>query len=210
MDVPAPFRVVLLGPVQQRLDHLGSLLARSGYRVAAAHLSPGDQLLRYDADAIVVDTLGLTMSPLEQDMPPDRPPLLLVGAVGDALPDEQQLVLRVAVVCRRGRLVRAGLTTLGVEVSRDSRSFSTGPGVEAVLTPMEFQLLCGIVAGAGEVVPRDLLLRLACRGRPRISHATLDSHIRRVRAKLDGAGVPLRISTRRGFGYSWVLPAGPA
>ena len=125
----------------------------------------------------------------------------LFGRVGN------QLVLQVAVLCRRGRLIKDGLKALGVQLSLDRRTVTSETGAEAVLTPVEFELLRGIVMGAGEVVPRDRLVRMTWQGRRRIAHATFDSHIRGVRAKLRAAGIPLRIRTCRGSGYAWVLPA---
>src|ERR1700712_2091055 len=108
MNLPTPFRVVLLGPDEQRLAHIGSLFDKSGYRVRLSHTRAGGALRGDNADAIVLDACGLTTRTGDRVRPLDEVPVLVGGTAATAWPDEQQLVLQVAVLCRRGRLIKDG------------------------------------------------------------------------------------------------------
>jgi hypothetical protein len=207
MSDPTPYDVALFGLDQRRLERLGALFGKAGYRVLPTQLPRDAALPPCEADAVVLDTWGRGRLRPGQTHALVLSPILVTGTHAAPWPDEQQLVLRVAVQCRRSRMIEGGLRTLGVNVLPEHRTVSTDAGTEAVLSPVEFGLLRGIVMGAGEVVSRDRLVRLAWHGPRRIAHSTLDSHIRGVRAKLRAAGVPLRIRTCRGLGYAWVLPA---
>ena len=75
---------------------------------------------------------------------------------------------------------------------------------EVALSPTEFRLLSRMMSAArGEVVRRR---SLAAAGWPHgayVSENTLDSYVRRVRAKLTAVGATTGISTVRGVGYRW-------
>src|ERR1700712_193717 len=193
MSDPTPYDVALFGLDQRRLERLGALFGKAGYRVLPTQLPREAALPSCEADAVVLDTWGRGQLRPERTQALVLSPILVTGTHAAPWPDEQQLVLRVAVQCRRSRMIEGGLKALGVNVHPEHRTVSTEAGTEAVLTPVEFGLLRGIVMGAGEVVSRDRLVRVAGRGPRRIAHSTLDSHIRGVRAKLRVAGVPLRI-----------------
>ncbi|MBM3774923.1 MAG: winged helix-turn-helix transcriptional regulator [Acidobacteria bacterium] len=68
------------------------------------------------------------------------------------------------------------------------------------LTRKEYELLALLVENAGEVVPRDLLLRQIWGYGSEIRTRTLDVHIRRLRKKLAAAGARY-IETIFGVGY---------
>lgn len=69
-----------------------------------------------------------------------------------------------------------------------------------VLSPTEFRLLGALTARPGEVVRRAALVAAAWPDGAIVSENTLDSYVRRVRAKLAEAGVAEAISTVRGVG----------
>ena len=205
---PSSYAVTVLGPDPARLAELEVLFVGAGYAVSTTTtIAAGQALPGCRTDAVVLDTRGLaSREPIDLG-PLSALPLLVLSASPVGAGAEQQLILRVALQCRRGRVIRAALQELGLTMSSEQRRVSTREGDGAVLTPVEFELLQGIVLGAGEVVARERLLRRTWRGRRRVPHATLDSHIRGIRAKLNSAGVPLLIRTCRGLGYAWVLPA---
>jgi two-component system alkaline phosphatase synthesis response regulator PhoP len=77
----------------------------------------------------------------------------------------------------------------------------TADGAAVVLTPKEFELLQALMESAGRVLSREHLLNRVW-GYARadaIESRTVDVHVRRLRAKLGGAGA--RIATVKTIGY---------
>ncbi|MDO5747309.1 MAG: response regulator transcription factor [Actinomycetaceae bacterium] len=73
---------------------------------------------------------------------------------------------------------------------------------ELHLTAKEFELLRILVRSAGNVVPRDLIMREVWGSDPSSSTKTLDMHISWLRRKLgDEANHPRYITTVRGMGF---------
>jgi DNA-binding response OmpR family regulator len=73
-------------------------------------------------------------------------------------------------------------------------------GREMTLTRKEYQLMLELVRHAGEIVPRDVLLKNVWEYGPEIRTRTLDVHIRRLRRKL-GDYAESYIETIFGVGY---------
>jgi DNA-binding response OmpR family regulator len=73
---------------------------------------------------------------------------------------------------------------------------------EVPLTPTEFRLLGRLMAEPDTVVRRHVLVAAAWPHGAIVSDNTLDSYVRRLRAKLDAVGLS-PISTVRGVGYRW-------
>lgn len=71
-----------------------------------------------------------------------------------------------------------------------------------VLQPREFDLLTYLVRHPGRVLTRDRLLTSVW-GHDFVGARTVDVHIRRIRAKLENAGVPNVIRTVHGVGYTF-------
>ncbi len=70
------------------------------------------------------------------------------------------------------------------------------------LTPREFELLACLMRHAGSVLSRDQLLRDAWGWEIVVETKTVDTHIKRLRDKLEAAGVdPEVVETVRGYGY---------
>jgi two-component system response regulator RegX3 len=70
------------------------------------------------------------------------------------------------------------------------------------LTPREFELLACLMRHAGSVLSRDQLLRDAWGWEIVVETKTVDTHIKRLRDKLEAAGVdPDVVETVRGYGY---------
>jgi two-component system response regulator RegX3 len=70
------------------------------------------------------------------------------------------------------------------------------------LTPREFELLACLMQNSGKVLSRDQLLRQAWGWEIVVETKTVDTHIKRLRDKLEAAGVdPNIVETVRGYGY---------
>jgi two-component system phosphate regulon response regulator PhoB len=113
----------------------------------------------------------------------------------------EELVLRVKAVLRRlrapaaaGALLKAG----GIVVDRAATAVTVN-GHDVELTPIEYRLLLTLLERRGRVQSRPQLLEAVWDAQPDIETRTVDMHVRRLRAKLGGAGD--LIETVRGFGY---------
>lgn len=70
------------------------------------------------------------------------------------------------------------------------------------LTPREFELLACLMRNAGKVVSREDLLRDAWAWEYITETKTVDTHIKRLRDKIEAAGYdPKLVETVRGYGY---------
>ena len=70
------------------------------------------------------------------------------------------------------------------------------------LTPREFELLACLMRYAGKVLSREQLLRDAWGWEYLVETKTVDTHVKRLRDKLEAAGIdPALVETVRGYGY---------
>ncbi|MBY9075486.1 response regulator transcription factor [Nocardioides sp. WL0053] len=114
--------------------------------------------------------------------------------------DVKELVARIEVLSRRGRtVVPDAPTDLVLDPARHSVSCQ---GRESMLTPTEFRMLAAITSRPGEVVRRRAVVAAAWPDGAAVSENTIDSYIRRIRAKLEEVGSPLHIQTVRGVGFT--------
>ena len=73
---------------------------------------------------------------------------------------------------------------------------------EIALTPREYELLSCLMRNAGKVLSRDDLLQDAWGWEYLVETKTVDTHVKRLRDKLEEAGVdPSLVETVRGYGY---------
>lgn len=72
---------------------------------------------------------------------------------------------------------------------------------EVVLTPIEYRLLLAFVSRPGRACTREDLLARTWGPEHHITERTIDTHVKRLRAKLGPAGSSLL--TLRGVGYRW-------
>lgn len=121
----------------------------------------------------------------------------------------REVVLRVDAVARRGtgrprggaeRLLKAG----PIELDLDAYIVRVA-GEELPLTLQEFKLLAYLVEGKGRVRTRDELLTNVWNTSPDLETRTVDTHVKRLRDKLESAGD--LIETVRGLGYRIRPPA---
>ena len=79
---------------------------------------------------------------------------------------------------------------------------ATAEGRLIDLTPREFELLACLMRHGGKVLSRDQLLREAWGWEYLVETKTVDTHVKRLRDKLEAAGCdPALVETVRGYGY---------
>lgn len=115
-----------------------------------------------------------------------------------------------ALLRRRGGQPQAGATggehaavleAGGIRLDEGSHDVTHGE-TPIDLTPREFELLACLMRHAGKVLSRDQLLREAWGWEIVVETKTVDTHIKRLRDKLEAAGVdPNIVETVRGYGY---------
>ncbi len=118
----------------------------------------------------------------------------------------RELIARVHALLRRGaggdfpatgRTFRVG----GIELDEDAHT-ARGDKGSLDLTPREFELLASLMKNAGKVVSREDLLREAWGWEFLTETKTVDTHIKRLRDKIENAGYdPGLVETVRGYGY---------
>lgn len=117
----------------------------------------------------------------------------------------RELIARVRALLRRASgnntPVQNVITVNGITLDEDAHSAS-GENGPIVLTPREFELLASLMKSAGKVVSREDLLRDAWGWEYLTETKTVDTHIKRLRDKIEAAGYdPALVETVRGYGY---------
>ena len=99
-----------------------------------------------------------------------------------------------------GRFIAAGIDL--DEAAHKAWWGTEESGTELDLTPREFELLACLMRNAGRVLNRDQLLRQAWNWEIVVETKTVDTHIKRLRDKIEQAGGdPAVVETVRGYGY---------
>jgi two-component system response regulator RegX3 len=122
----------------------------------------------------------------------------------------RELVARVRASLRRGRGEEAGVAQpdevieIG-DVRLDAARHEVAVRGERVALPLkEFELLELLLANAGRVLTRDVLIDRVWGPNYYGDTKTLDVHVKRLRAKVEAdPGNPARIVTVRGVGYRY-------
>lgn len=118
----------------------------------------------------------------------------------------RELIARVRALLRRGTNgdlpgVTHAITASGITLDEDAHTASGDKG-DIDLTPREFELLASLMKHAGKVVSREDLLRDAWGWEYLTETKTVDTHIKRLRDKIEAAGYePSLVETVRGYGY---------
>jgi len=120
----------------------------------------------------------------------------------------RELILRLnAILRRRTPTADGGATTSfgRLRIDRDGHRVWVD-GQEVALTALELRLLCTLYDRRGRVQSRAVLLDEVWRMSGEVNTRTVDTHVKRLRVKLQGAGSYLE--TVRGVGYRFA--ASPA
>jgi two-component system response regulator RegX3 len=97
------------------------------------------------------------------------------------------------------------ITASGITLDESTHTATSDAG-DINLTPREFELLATLMKHAGKVLSRDQLLREAWGWEYLVETKTVDTHVKRLRDKLEQAGIdPSLIETVRGYGYRFKL-----
>lgn len=116
----------------------------------------------------------------------------------------RELIARVRALLRRanGQVAEAEVyEASGITLSEDAHT-ATGEHGDIELTPREFELMAALMKQAGKVVSREDLLREAWGWEYLTETKTVDTHIKRLRDKIEAAGYdPAIVETVRGYGY---------
>ncbi len=93
------------------------------------------------------------------------------------------------------------ITASGITLNEDTH-VAEGDKGSIDLTPREFELLACLMKNAGKVVSREDLLHDAWNWEFITETKTVDTHIKRLRDKIEAAGYdPKLVETVRGYGY---------
>ncbi len=201
-------------------------LEKSGYRVTALSEGRGaaDQVENLGVDLVVLDIMLPGADGLEicrQIRAKSSVPLLFLSARSDEVDriiglevggddyltkpfSPRELVARVKAILRRFERSTETHQTPRVLVcgalSLDPERYETQyGGQKVVLTATEFALLASLLERPGVVLSRAQLIERAYDD-VHISERTLDTHVRRIRAKFRGLGID-PIMTVHGVGY---------
>ena len=118
----------------------------------------------------------------------------------------RELIARVRALLRRGSggdfpAASRAVTASGITLDEDAHT-ARGDKGEIDLTPREFELLACLMKNAGKVVTREELLHDAWGWEYLTETKTVDTHIKRLRDKIEAAGYdPGLVETVRGYGY---------
>ena len=118
----------------------------------------------------------------------------------------RELIARVRALLRRSQGNELtpnshAITASGITLDEDAHT-ATGPAGDIDLTPREFELMACLMKNVGKVVSREELLRDAWGWEYLTETKTVDTHIKRLRDKIEQAGYdPGLVETVRGYGY---------
>jgi two-component system, OmpR family, response regulator RegX3 len=225
--------VLLVEDEESFVEALTVGLKREGFRVEVAR-DGLEALAKFDStqpDVILLDVMLPKMSGIDvcrQLRKRTQVPIIMVTAKGAEIDtvvglevgaDDyitkpyrmRELVARMRAVLRRvpGDGARAEAVTEGSlvvgDVSLDPDEHLVVVRGESVAMPLkEFELLHILLANAGRVLPREMLIDRVW-GLDYVGDTkTLDVHVKRLRAKIeDDPSNPVRIVTIRGLGYKY-------
>jgi two-component system response regulator MprA len=117
----------------------------------------------------------------------------------------KELLARVAVLGRRRRQLMRQVDGHDGLMIDPATHCVRGAVRDVSLSPTEYRMLAAVAARPAEVVRRRAVIAAAWPDGAIVSDNTVDSLMRRVRAKLEEAGAPAVIETVRGVGYRLVM-----
>jgi len=229
-------RVLIVEDSAVLRDSLAQGLRETGYAVDA--VADGKRGLIYaqttDYDVVVLDWMLPEMdglSVLSAMRAKKLPAAVLMLTARDTVDDKvrglmsgaddylvkpfalKELLARVAALARRRHNQTSPTLCVGpLTINTDTRTATTlqahGPAITLNLAPREYALLCYLAARAGKPVTRAELEEHLYDDRSQVFSNAIDSAVAALRHKLDAAGCPPLIHTRRKIGY--VLKEGEA
>jgi DNA-binding response OmpR family regulator len=213
--------ILLLEDGSTVADALCRMLRREGYAVEMASVSEHTvrAARRHACDLVILDlTLhagdtGKLLRSLEhwRDQVPalvltarehvdERVQALELGADCLAAPFAMpELAARVRALMRRARSRRGGKLVHGpLVVDREAhRAYLRGEPL--ALLPREWAVLEVLLERSGQIVPKEIIMGWLSRGGKPVSANTIETHVSRLRAKIEHQGVRIRTVHRVGY-----------
>jgi two-component system response regulator RegX3 len=230
--------VLLVEDEESFVDALTVGLKREGFRVEVAR-DGFEALDRFDTikpDIVLLDVMLPRISGIDvcrQLRKKSQVPIIMVTAKGSEIDtvvglevgaDDyvtkpyriRELVARMRAVLRRKATEGPAVTELSIgsivvgDVALDPDEHVVSVKGEPMSLPLkEFELLHVLLANAGRVLPREVLIDRVWGSDYVGDTKTLDVHVKRLRGKIeDDPGQPSRIVTIRGLGYKYERPRG--
>lgn len=207
-------------------------LEREGYRVSSVDdgSKAVDALARGAFDLVVLDVMLPGLDGLEvcrRVRATSKVPILFLSARSDEIDrvlglelggddylvkpfSPRELVARVKAVLRRAEASgaepepkRRKLTHGRITIDPERHEVAWGTAL-VDLTPTEFGLLSALLARPGVVLSRGQLMQRAYSYDNLVTERTIDTHVRRIRAKFRALGADDPIATVHGVGYKAV------
>ena len=221
-------RILVVDDEESITDIVSFNLTKEGYKVDVAHTGPSAvKMARENTyDLIILDVMLPGMDGYEvcrNIRTTSNVPVLFLSArdteldkvVGLEIGGDdylakpfgvRELIARVHALLRRGSggdfaAASKAITVSGITLDEDAHT-AKGDNGPLDLTPREFELLASLMKNAGKVVSREDLLREAWGWEYLTETKTVDTHIKRLRDKIEQAGYdPGLVETVRGYGY---------
>jgi len=109
-----------------------------------------------------------------------------------------EVAARVRALMRRSRTRRGTLVHGPLVVDREAhRAYLLGESL--ALLPREWAVLEVLLERRDQIVPKDVIMASLSRGGKAMSANTIETHVSRLRAKVEGAGVRIRTVHRVGY-----------
>jgi two-component system, OmpR family, response regulator RegX3 len=225
--------ILLVEDEESFIDALLVGLKREGFRVEVAR-DGYEALERFDVvkpDLVLLDVMLPRISGIDvcrQLRKKTQVPIIMVTAKGSDIDtvvglevgaDDyvtkpyriRELVARMRAVLRRNASNASAVSELSIgsivvgDVSLDPDEHRVAVGGEVLNLPLkEFELLHLLLANAGRVLPREVLIDRVWGSDYVGDTKTLDVHVKRLRSKIeDDPANPTRIVTIRGLGYKY-------
>ncbi len=225
-------QVLVVDDEARILEVVQYALEREGYRVSSVDdgSKAVDALARGAFDLVVLDVMLPGLDGLEvcrRVRATSKVPILFLSARSDEIDrvlglelggddylvkpfSPRELVARVKAVLRRAKASgaepepkRRKLTHGRITIDPERHEVAWGTAL-VDLTPTEFGLLSALLARPGVVLSRGQLMQRAYSYDNLVTERTIDTHVRRIRAKFRALGADDPIATVHGVGYKAV------
>lgn len=225
-------QVLVVDDEARILEVVQYALEREGYRVSSVDdgSKAVDALARGAFDLVVLDVMLPGLDGLEvcrRVRATSKVPILFLSARSDEIDrvlglelggddylvkpfSPRELVARVKAVLRRAEASgaepepkRRKLTHGRITIDPERHEVAWGTAL-VDLTPTEFGLLSALLARPGVVLSRGQLMQRAYSYDNLVTERTIDTHVRRIRAKFRALGADDPIATVHGVGYKAV------
>ena len=224
-------RILLAEDEKEMSRAVATVLTANGYEVDAVYDGSAavEMATQHSYDAMILDIMMPKMSGIEvcrEVRKTSQIPILMLTAKGEEIDrilglelgaddyivkpfSPREVVARVKAILRRVEAKAEAkdpnvITYNGLSIDLNSYSV-TLRGEHVICTPKEIEILYMLASNPGQVFTRDTLLSRVWGYDFAGETRTVDTHIKRLRAKLDSEGLGWSIKTIYGVGYKFEL-----